>query len=418
MEEPEQQPTPPARRKRDKPIKMPKNKSGVQNSSSDGDTSDGSPVLNRKTKQDISDSSPLVRKTVTKQEVASSGNSSPLKSETSEQEVTTSEVTSGDGLVVDKKIKVTSSSNSNLLVNNTSAAVNNSEQEVASSGSIIVKITKQEVMSSDGPTVNTVKQEVTSSDNCIVQEDTSNDDVPIVNNTKHTATSNDTPSVNIKQEVTFSNGLAVNKEVASFGDSKKEVGNNTEQDATKQTASEENNGPEKISIKEASTFAEEVLKLVETNKVTTSDYYSSTDLQYNEETEPPAAVVAATTSTSVATSATIAKMKARGHARAHSAPLMLEEDEAVVPDDKSKEQQATATVNVVNATPTHPKIGANMDTKPAPPIVVHYLGPLVLRKEVESLIIREGVSYLERQDFPTLSPTVYWNLVSTFEYAV
>jgi len=262
---------------------------------------------------------------------------------------------------------------------------------------------------------------VTSSDNRIVQEVTSNDDVPMVNNTKQTATSNDTPSVNIKQEVISSDGLVINKEVTSFGDSKKEVGNNTEQDATKQTASEENNGPEKVSIREPSTFAEEVLKLVETNKVTTSDYYSSTDLQYNEETEAPAAVVAATTSTSVipvATSAMIAKMKGRGHARAHSAPLMLEEEEAAVPDSKSKEQQATATVNVVNATPTHSKIGVNTDTKPAPPIVVHYLGPLVLRKEVESLIIREGVCYLERQDFPTLSPTVYWNLVSMCGYAV
>ena len=54
----------------------------------------------------------------------------------------------------------------------------------------------------------------------------------------------------------------------------------------------------------------------------------------------------------------------------------------------------------------------NKEDKVAPPIVVHYLGPLVLRKEVESLLIREGLSYFERQDFPLLSPAVFWNLVS------
>ena len=389
MEEPEQQPTPPVRRKRDKPIKLPKKKSEAQNSSSDGDTgntsSDSSPVVNGVPKQEVtssSDSSPLVNKTV-KQEVASSGDDSQLVVKIGKTSGDEQEVTSGDSPLVNKtKLKVTSSSDSNLLANKTTT------QEVTSSDSAMASTTKQEMTSSDSPVVSATKQEVTSSDG------------PIVNSTK--------------------------QEVASSDDSKQEVSDNlhtnTEQDVTKQTTSMENPTmmePEKISIGEASSFVEEVLKQFETSKVTTSDYYSSTDLRYNEEADAP---TAATTSTvtpvaSEGTSAMIAKMKARGHARAQSAPLILEEEEAVVSDNKNKEQ-ATTTVDIVNVTPSHSKAVTNKESKPAPPIVVHYLGPLVLRKEVESLLIREGVSYLERQDFPTQSPTVYWNLVSIQKHNV
>ena len=155
-------------------------------------------------------------------------------------------------------------------------------------------------------------------------------------------------------------------------------------------------------------FADDMIKQFD-YKATTSDYYSSNDLRSSEDTSlmPSMVPVKGRDSTDVGFSE-IAKMKSRGHSRTHSAPQMLEEG----PPKTVSEKIAVTTVDIVT-TPSGDQSNSSKgrELKEAPPIVVHYLGPLVLRKEVESLLIREGLSYLECKDFPLLSPTVFWNLV-------
>lgn len=50
------------------------------------------------------------------------------------------------------------------------------------------------------------------------------------------------------------------------------------------------------------------------------------------------------------------------------------------------------------------------------PIIVPYLNPLVLRKELESILNTEGDACLTRPSFVDEHPIIYWNLVN--EYAV
>lgn len=300
--EEESSPTPPARRKRDKPIKIKRNSKSSRESTP-------------------SDSPKNI-----KQDSLSSTDSSPLQN----------------------KMEVTSSSESNPLVS---------------------KVTKQEVTSSseNSPLVNKVtKQEVTSSDDTSVKDDTK-----------------------IKEKL-FASHLGTKDKV-----SPKPSGN----------------GP---LINVTDSFADEIIKQFDT-KATTSDYYSSTDLQGSEDTGPPAAVVVPTVTddTTDTGSSVVAMMKSRGHARTHSAPLVLDEEQP------SSDKIAVTTVDIVTSSNDQNKDSVkrkddkeSKEDRVPPPIVVHYLGPLVLRKEIESLLIREGLSYLERKDFPIISPTVFWNLVS------
>jgi hypothetical protein len=46
------------------------------------------------------------------------------------------------------------------------------------------------------------------------------------------------------------------------------------------------------------------------------------------------------------------------------------------------------------------------------PISVPYLNPLVLRKEVESILDNEGDAALNQPHFVDDHPIIYWNLVS------
>ena len=171
------------------------------------------------------------------------------------------------------------------------------------------------------------------------------------------------------------------------------------------------NGP---MIYVASSFVDEIMKRFDT-KATSPDYESSSELkiselQISEDTSPKPSVVPVKTEDTTDTCASeIAKLRNRGHSRTHSAPLILDEEQPKTVSDKI----AVTTVDVVTTTSSDQnKDVKGKEKKEAPPIVVHYLGPLVLRKEVESLLIREGLSYLEHEDFPLLSPTVFWNLVS------
>ncbi len=47
-------------------------------------------------------------------------------------------------------------------------------------------------------------------------------------------------------------------------------------------------------------------------------------------------------------------------------------------------------------------------------MVVPYLSPVVLRKEVESLISLDGTEILEKEELVRDSPIIYWNLVWYF----
>lgn len=47
------------------------------------------------------------------------------------------------------------------------------------------------------------------------------------------------------------------------------------------------------------------------------------------------------------------------------------------------------------------------------PIIVPYLSPLVLRKELENVLDQEGDQCLTKSNFVDEHPIIYWNMVST-----
>lgn len=48
------------------------------------------------------------------------------------------------------------------------------------------------------------------------------------------------------------------------------------------------------------------------------------------------------------------------------------------------------------------------------PITVPYLSPLVLRKELETMLGHDGDLYLTQPSFPDHHPILYWNMVRVF----
>ena len=48
------------------------------------------------------------------------------------------------------------------------------------------------------------------------------------------------------------------------------------------------------------------------------------------------------------------------------------------------------------------------------PITVPYISPLVLRKELENILEKEGDACLNNPDLPDLHPIIYWNLLYIF----
>lgn len=246
----------------------------------------------------------------------------------------------------------------------------------------------------------------------------STDSSPSVNRVTKTSSSENSPLVNrmTKQEVTTS-------DVKPIGHQKNEETLSTSL-VTKEKVSSTPSGHGNTKGSVTDSFLDEVMKHVD-SKTATSDYHLSTDLQCNDDTGPLPSVVKAEDTTDARSSTTsnmIAMMKNKGHTRTHSAPVLDEEGST------SPNKTVVTTVDVVSSSFSDHQQGkeskekrreGSKEDKVAPPIVVHYLGPLVLRKEVESLLIREGLSYLEQKDFPLLSPTVFWNLVSvTFASSV
>lgn len=56
--------------------------------------------------------------------------------------------------------------------------------------------------------------------------------------------------------------------------------------------------------------------------------------------------------------------------------------------------------------------GGDMEPTAAEPITVPYLNPLVLRKELESILYAEGDVCLTQSKFVDEHPIIYWNMVS------
>jgi DENN domain-containing protein 4 len=52
-----------------------------------------------------------------------------------------------------------------------------------------------------------------------------------------------------------------------------------------------------------------------------------------------------------------------------------------------------------------------MDPVGIEPVTVPYLNPLVLRKEIESILDNEGDGALNKSSFVDEHPIIYWNLV-------
>lgn len=99
----------------------------------------------------------------------------------------------------------------------------------------------------------------------------------------------------------------------------------------------------------------------------------------------------------------IAKLRARGHRRSASAPahsLPAPPPQVVEPppseggDSESNREKKL-----------------RYRTESSPPLVVPYLSPVVLRKEVESLMSQDGSHALQREELVRDRPIMYWNLV-------
>jgi hypothetical protein len=108
----------------------------------------------------------------------------------------------------------------------------------------------------------------------------------------------------------------------------------------------------------------------------------------------------------------VARMRARGHKRASSAPIPYQPSPAAsVPpaqhighgEGRDRERE----------TGRHTQAKGVMESE-APPLVVPYLSPVVLRKELETLITQDGSDMLGKEGLVTSSPSVYWNLVWYF----
>lgn len=56
------------------------------------------------------------------------------------------------------------------------------------------------------------------------------------------------------------------------------------------------------------------------------------------------------------------------------------------------------------------------DEYKADTITVPYLNPLVLRKELESILVAEGDISLIHSKFADEHPIIYWNLVKNYNY--
>lgn len=113
----------------------------------------------------------------------------------------------------------------------------------------------------------------------------------------------------------------------------------------------------------------------------------------------------------------ISQMRARGHKRTSSAPVPYKP-----PATSSSSSSTLLTPNIPTGVrvqgagfeersrPTNLKRGREKEEEE----VVPYLSPVVLRKELESLISQDNGEILSREDLVTSSSTVYWNLVWYF----
>lgn len=91
-------------------------------------------------------------------------------------------------------------------------------------------------------------------------------------------------------------------------------------------------------------------------------------------------------------------------------------DEEIMSNWSSEDSNLNTKCHVCDK-PTVPLLTINVitDAVMSEPFSVPYLNPLVLRKELENILTREGDLCLTKDHFVTEHPIIYWNLVWTFE---
>lgn len=91
-------------------------------------------------------------------------------------------------------------------------------------------------------------------------------------------------------------------------------------------------------------------------------------------------------------------------------------DEEIMANWSSEDSNLNTKCHVCDK-PTVPLLTVNIltDSQLTEPFSVPYLNPLVLRKELENILTREGDLCLTHDSFVTEHPIIYWNLVWTFE---
>ena len=73
----------------------------------------------------------------------------------------------------------------------------------------------------------------------------------------------------------------------------------------------------------------------------------------------------------------------------------------------SPDTDATPTGDIAHPLESHPPVRHK-------PITVPYISPLVLRKELENILEKEGDACLNNPALPDLHPIIYWNLLYIF----
>ncbi|XP_059479083.1 C-myc promoter-binding protein isoform X2 [Neocloeon triangulifer] len=101
---------------------------------------------------------------------------------------------------------------------------------------------------------------------------------------------------------------------------------------------------------------------------------------------------------------------------------LLHPDSAVTGNDKGSRTRSRSESQLADkATPGEPTEDlkpaseCGMDPVAVEPVTVPYLNPLVLRKEIESILDNEGDAALNKSNFVDEHPIIYWNLVWVFQ---
>lgn len=118
----------------------------------------------------------------------------------------------------------------------------------------------------------------------------------------------------------------------------------------------------------------------------------------------------------------IAMLKARGHKRTTSAPIPSSPPSSFnmrtykfVKDDEEEEEKDEAGDDIQEGSlSSGGRMSSSYEVNHGDPFIVPYLSPIVLRKELESLLTQGKATILNSENFTLEKPILYWNLVWYF----